>query len=133
MLVTCTTSKEPIVKEEWLRPGLHIAAIGADMPWQHELFPGVYAKADKWVTDIMSQALVSGEIKSAIRSGAISEKSLYATLDEIVIGKKKGRENDEEITIYKSTGMAIQDVATARMVYEKAKEKGLGLEMQITP
>jgi alanine dehydrogenase len=103
------------------------------MPWQHELFPGVYAKANKWVTDILSQALVSGEITDAIAAGAISAQSLYATLDEIVIGKKKGREKDTEITIYKSTGMAIQDVATAKKVYEKAKEKGIGLEMEITP
>jgi alanine dehydrogenase len=133
ILVTCTTSKDPIVKEEWLRPGLHIAAIGADMPWQHELAPGVYARADKWVTDILSQALVSGEITQAIAVGAISEQSLYATLDEIVIGKKKGREKDTEITIYKSTGMAIQDIATARKVYELAIKKGIGKEMEITP
>jgi alanine dehydrogenase len=133
ILVTCTTSKNPIVKAEWLRPGLHITALGADMPWQHELYPEVYARADKWVTDIMSQALVSGEIIDALAARAISEKSLYATLDEIVVGKKKGRENETEITIYKSTGMAIQDVATARKVYEKAKEKGVGLEVEITP
>ncbi|RPI75611.1 MAG: hypothetical protein EHM45_14720 [Desulfobacteraceae bacterium] len=54
-------------------------------------------------------------------------------MDEIVIGKKKGREKDTEITIYKSTGMAIQDVATAKKVYELAKEKGVGMEMEITP
>jgi alanine dehydrogenase len=112
---------------------LHIAAIGADMPWKRELCPEVYARASKWVTDIMQQALLSGEIADAIAAGTIREASLHASLDEIVIGKKKGRENDEEITIYKSTGMAIQDVATAKMVYEKAKEKGLGLEVDITP
>jgi alanine dehydrogenase len=103
------------------------------MPWQHELAPGVYARADKWVTDILSQALVSGEITEAMTAGAISEQSLYATLDEIVIGKKKGREKDTEITIYKSTGMAIQDITTARKVYELAIKKGIGEEMEITP
>jgi alanine dehydrogenase len=133
ILVACTTSKNPIIKAEWLRPGLHIAALGADMPWQHELYPDVYAKAHKWVTDILSQALVSGEVIAAMKAGAISEQSLYATLDEIVVGKKKGRENADEITIYKSTGMAIQDVATAKKVHALAKEKGIGLELEITP
>lgn len=69
----------------------------------------------------------------AMAAGAISEQSLYATLDEIVIGKKKGRKKDTEITIYKSTGMAIQDVATAKKVYEVAQKKGVGMEMAITP
>jgi len=133
ILVTCTTAHTPFVRVEWLQEGIHIAAVGADMPHKRELSPGVYARADKWVTDLINQALVTGEISGAIAEGAISEDTLYATLDEIVIGQKRGREDDAEITIYKATGMAIQDVATAKKVYELAKERGVGLEVSITP
>ena len=133
ILVTCTPSRTPFVREEWLQKGLHITAVGADMPHKRELYPGVYARADKWVTDLINQALFTGEISGAIAEGAISQDTLYATLGEIVAGQKRGRENDTEITIFKSTGMAIQDVATAKRVYELAREKGAGLEVSITP
>lgn len=133
ILVTCTPACTPFVREEWLQEGLHIAAVGADMPQKRELCPGVYALADKWVTDLMNQALFTGEITDAIAEGAIREDTPYATLDEIVTGQKCGREDDAEITIFKSTGMAIQDVATAKKVYELARERGIGLEVSITP
>ena len=133
ILVTCTPARTPFVRAEWLQPGLHIAAVGADMPHKSELCPDVYARAGKWVTDLMNQALFSGEVSGAIAAGAITEDSLYATLDLIVVGRKPGRESDGEITLYKSTGMAIQDVATARRVYERAMEEGAGLEVSVTP
>jgi alanine dehydrogenase len=133
ILVTCTSSRTPFVKKEWLEEGMHIVAMGADMPHRRELAPGVYARADKWVIDLLNQALVTGEIADAIADGAISKDSLPVTLGEIVAGKKPGREDDAEIIIFKSTGMAIQDVATAKRVYELARQKGVGLEVSITP
>jgi len=133
ILVTCTPARSPLVRGEWVGTGMHIAAVGADMPHKRELDSGVYARADKWVTDLVKQALVTGEIAQALADGAITEDSLYATLGEIVAGQKKGRESDAEITVFKSTGMAIQDVATAKKVYELAQEKALGVEVSITP
>ena len=133
ILVTCTTAREPLVKAEWVKAGMHIVSVGADMPHRRELSPGVYARADKWVTDIPNQALVTGEVTDAIAEGAISEESVHGKLGEIVAGKKCGREDEVEVTIFKSTGMAIQDMATAKEVYELAKEKGIGLEVSITP
>lgn len=103
------------------------------MPHKRELHPGVYARADKWVTDSIDQALVTGEIAGAIAEGAISEGTLYATLGEIVAAQKPGREDDAEITIFKSTGLAIEDVATAKKVHELASERGVGVELSITP
>ena len=103
------------------------------MPRKMELHPDVYRRADKWVTDLISQALITGEIAEAMNQGAISEGTLHATLGEIVAGQKPGRTDDAEITIFKSTGMAIQDVATAKSVYELAKERGVGVELSITP
>lgn len=133
ILVTCTPARSPLVRGDWVEEGMHIAAVGADMPHKRELDSDVYARADKWVTDLVKQALITGEIAQAVADGAISEDSLHATLGEIVAGQKKGRENDAEITVFKSTGMAIQDVATAKRVYELAEEKGLGVEVSITP
>ncbi len=133
ILVTCTPARIPFIQGEWIQEGLHIAAVGADMPHKSELFPGVYARADKWVTDLINQALVTGEIAGAIAEGAMSEGTLYATLGEIVAGQKPGREDDAEITIFKSTGLAIEDVATAKKVYELASERGVGVELSITP
>lgn len=132
ILVTCTPSRSVLVRGDWVQEGTHIAAVGADMPHKRELDPDVYARADKWVTDLVKQALSTGEIADAMADGAISENSLYATLGEIVAGQKKGRENDAEITVFKSTGMAIQDVAAAKRVYELAEEKGVGIEVCIT-
>jgi alanine dehydrogenase len=133
ILVTCTPARSAVVRGDWVEKGMHIAAVGADMPHKRELDSGVYARADKWVTDILSQALVTGEIAQALVDGAITENSMHATLGEIVAGQKKGREDGAEITVFKSTGMAIQDVATAKKIYELAKQKGLGVEVSITP
>ena len=133
ILVTCTPARTPFVLGDWIRPGMHIAAVGADMPHKSELHPDVYRRADKWVTDLINQALVTGEIAWAIEQGAIREETLHATLGEIVAGRAPGREDDAEITIFKSTGMAIQDVAAAKAVYELAKQKGIGVELSITP
>jgi len=133
ILVTCTPARTPFIQGEWIRKGMHISSVGADMPHKRELYPDVYRRADKWVTDLINQALITGEIADAIQEGAISEGTLYATLGEIVAGHKPGREDNEEITIFKSTGMAIEDVATAKKVYELAREKAIGVELSITP
>ena len=117
ILVTCTPARSPFIRGEWIQEGMHISSVGADMPRKMELHPDVYRRADKWVTDLISQALITGEISEAMNQGAISEGTLH----------------DAEITIFKSTGMAIQDVATAKSVYELAKERGLGVELSITP
>jgi len=85
------------------------------------------------VVDLVSQALLTGGISGTTAEGAISEDALSATLGEIVAGQKHGHEDDAEITILKSTGMAIQDVATAKRMYELARKKGVSLEVSIIP
>jgi alanine dehydrogenase len=133
ILVTCTPARSPFIQGEWIRKGMHVTSVGADMPGKSELHPDVYRRADKWVTDLINQARITGEIGDAMEQGAISEGTLHATLGEIVAGHKPGREKDEEITVFKSTGMAIQDVAAAKRVYELARDKGIGVEVSVTP
>lgn len=131
VLITATTSTQPIVKDNWLQTGMHITAIGADMPMKSELCPEVFKKADKIVVDSIAQAFNVGEFITALSKGIISKDSIYAEIGEIVAGKKTGRENDDEITIFKSTGLAVQDVATASRVYEIAKCRQIGAEVNI--
>jgi len=131
VLATCTPSREPIVEAEWIRPGIHINAIGADAPGKEELDPEVLKRASKIVVDDWVQASHSGEINVPLSKGIISKEDVYAELGEIVAGMKPGRERDDEITVFDSTGLAIQDIATASIVYRKALDRGVGVRMEI--
>ncbi len=125
ILVTATPSKRPIVRSEWVRPGTHVNAIGADAKGKEELEVKLL-KAGKIVVDDWHQASESGEINVPFAAGQISKKDIYGTLGEIVCGDKKGRSRPEEITIFDATGLAIQDIAIASAVYQKAKRHGIG-------
>jgi len=124
IVVTTTPSRKPIVKKQHIRPGTHINAIGADAPGKQELESSLLAGA-KIVIDEIEQACHSGEINVPLSQGQIKVDEIYGTLGEIVAHMKKGRENDEEITIFDSTGLAIQDIICAQLVYDKAKERGV--------
>ena len=121
IVVTTTPSKKPMVKKEYIRPGTHINAIGADAKGKQELEAALIRNA-KIVVDDIAQASHSGEINVPLSEGKIKVEEIYGTLGEVVANLKVGREGDEEITIFDSTGLAIQDIACARLVYEKAKE-----------
>jgi alanine dehydrogenase len=130
VLVTTTPVRSPIVRSEWVRDGTHINAIGADAMGKQELESSLL-KRSKVIVDDIVQASHSGEVNVSISSGAFSETDIYAELGEIVAGTKPGRESDEEITIFDSTGLAVQDLVTANMVYEKALEKGIGKKLEL--
>ncbi|MDD5617237.1 MAG: alanine dehydrogenase [Candidatus Methanoperedens sp.] len=129
ILVTTTPSREPIVKNEWIADGTHINAIGADAAGKEELDPAILKRA-RVVVDDIPQASHSGEVNVPISKKLISVKDICAELGEVITGKKKGRTGDSDITVFDSTGLAIQDVATADMVYRKAVEKKIGIRLQ---
>ncbi|UCH38136.1 MAG: ornithine cyclodeaminase family protein [Candidatus Bathyarchaeota archaeon] len=133
IIITCTTSKEPVIHEDFIDKGPHLIGVGADMPHRRELSASVFKLVDRFVTDLPNQALITGEIREAISSETITENEIHNTLGEVVVGDKLGRLEEDEITIFKSTGMAIQDDAVAKLVYDLAKERGSGLEISITP
>jgi len=116
ILITITPSSVPIVKKEWVRPGTHICAIGADAHGKQELESEILKNA-KIVVDEFKQAAHSGEINVPLEKGIIKEKDLYGSLGEIISKKKKGRLGDDEITIFDSTGLAIQDLYLAGFIY----------------
>lgn len=127
---TVTPAHEPVVRNEWVREGTHINAIGADAPGKEELDPAILARA-KIVIDDWEQCTHSGEINVPLSKGIICTKDLYSSLGEIVAGLKPGRQSSREITVFDSTGLAIQDIATAKLVFEKAQKEKLGLELEL--
>jgi alanine dehydrogenase len=120
IIVTTTPSREPIIKKDYIQTGTHINAIGADGRGKQELEPNLLLSA-KIVVDDIEQACHSGEINIPVSNGTLKRDHIYSTLGNIVANFKKGRENDEEITIFDSTGLGIQDIVCAKIVYEKAK------------
>ena len=126
-MVTTTPSTSPVVRREWVSPGTHINAIGADAAGKQELDPAIL-QAAKVVVDDWAQASHSGEINVALSRGEITPEMIYGSLGEIVAGKKPGRQSPEEITVFDSTGLIIQDLALGYAIYLKAKERGLGVE-----
>jgi alanine dehydrogenase len=126
--VTCTTSRQPLLGSDDVSPGTFIAAVGADNPQKQELHPSLMA-ASKVVCDILEQCAVMGDLHHALESGVVTRANVYAELGEVVAGTKPGRESQEEITIFDSTGMALQDVAAAAFFYEKAQRDGSGVRL----
>ncbi|MDD4955954.1 MAG: alanine dehydrogenase [Candidatus Omnitrophica bacterium] len=126
IVVTTTPSRKPIVRYEWLKNGCHINAIGADSKGKEELSPLILKKS-KVVVDSFAQAHHSGEINVPLSRGVITRKNIYAELGEIICGKIKGRVNNSEITVFDSTGLAIQDLAVASLAYRLALRKKAGI------
>ncbi len=130
ILVTTTPSRKPIVKKEWIKPGTHINAIGADAEGKEELDPEIL-KNSKIIIDDWAQASHSGEINVPVAKGLISEKDIYAGLGDIVAGKKPGRTDEKAITVFDSTGLGVQDLYTAAMVYRLAKSAKAGKDIEL--
>ncbi len=123
IIVATTYATGPVVLKEHVRPGTHINAIGADAPGKQELDSSLLSGA-KIIVDDLEQAGHSGEINLPLAKGEITIENIHGTLGEIVDGATVGRESDDEITIFDSTGLAIQDLVCAKLVYEKASRTG---------
>lgn len=121
--VTCTPSRKYFIHKEHVAPGTFVAAVGADNEDKQELDPRLLASS-KVVADILEQCAEIGDLHHAISAGVMPRSSVHAELGAIVAGNKQGRTSEEEITIFDSTGTALQDVAVAAMVYERAVARG---------
>ena len=118
IVVTCTSSRKPLVQPEWIAPGTHINAIGADAKGKEELDPRILLKA-RVVVDEWEQASHSGEINVPISEGSFTRQNVYAELSEVVSGQKQGRLSPDEITVFDSTGLAALDIHFSRHVYDR--------------
>jgi ornithine cyclodeaminase len=126
MVVTTTPSNDPYLKAEWLHPGLHITCMGSDAEHKQEVFPEVFKLADVVVCDRKSQAFRLGELHHAGEAGVITPEKVIE-LGELTSGSKKGRQEDNQITICDLTGVGVQDTQIARLAYENAVNLGLGM------
>ena len=126
-----TSSADPIFDGTKVKEGTHINGIGSHTPNARELDTAII-KRSKLIGDSKEACFSeAGDIMIPLEEGAIEESHFYAELGEIVTGKKEGRISDKEITIFKSNGLAIQDAATAKLIYEKASVAGIGIEVEI--
>jgi alanine dehydrogenase len=128
ILVTTTPSRRPVVKAAWVKSGAHINAIGADAPGKQELETAVLLKA-RVVVDSREQAFHSGEVNVPLSLGRLKPRKILGELGEIAAGRKKGRRSPSDITVFDSTGLAVQDIAVGAWVYQKAVELKKGTSL----
>jgi ectoine utilization protein EutC len=129
IIVTTTPSQQPFLKASWIEPGTHITAMGSDGPQKQELFSDVLARADRIIADSISQCVQIGEIHHAIKEGLLKEQDIDGELGDVVLGRVKGRERPDEITVCDLTGVGVQDAFIAALAFQKAKERKLGRQI----
>ena len=130
IIVTCTPATEPFLGRDMVRPGTFIAAVGADAPHKSEIQPGLMGAATI-VVDSLDQCLAMGDLRHAIAAGALRPENVAATLAELAGGAHSGRTDPDQITLFDSTGTAIQDVASAVLIYERALAAGVGTPIRL--
>lgn len=130
IIVTCTPARSPLLGRGDVAPGTFIAAVGADSPDKQELDPALVASS-ALVVDHMEQCATIGELHHALAAGLMTRADVRAELSDVVAGRRPGRLDDTEIVIFDSTGTALQDVAAAAAVYERAIAAGRGLELDL--
>ena len=130
VVVTVTPARGPIVRDEWIAAGTHVAAVGADKGGDQELDPSILKRARIFCDDIR-QCRTDGEINVPLAQGLISERDVAGEIGEVVCGKKPGRTADGDVTVFDSTGIALQDSATVPLEYERALAAGVGVEKKM--
>jgi alanine dehydrogenase len=131
IICTATSSPKPLFDGRNIKPGTHINGIGSHTPNARELDTAVIQRS-KLVGDSREACFnEAGDVMIPLQEGAIGESHLYAELGEVIAGSRPGRENDQEITVFKSNGLAIQDAATAKLVYDRACAAGIGTQIDL--
>jgi len=131
VICTVTGSQTPVLEGRWLVAGAHINAVGAARPEWRELDTEAVVRSRLFVDSRAGAVAEAGDIIGPIREGTISEAHIQAEIGEVFAGRHPGRTNPEEITLFKSLGMAVEDVATARFAYQQALARGVGEEFAL--
>jgi alanine dehydrogenase len=130
VVVTCTSARQAFLTEVHIRPGTFIAAVGADNHDKSEIAPSLYA-ACRVTVDSLEQAAEIGDLHHALAACAVGRDHVHATLAELIVGAKAGRTSAADITLFDSTGMGLQDVASAAAVYRRALDAGIGQRLSL--
>jgi ornithine cyclodeaminase/alanine dehydrogenase-like protein (mu-crystallin family) len=126
VVCTCTSAREPILRRDWLAPGTHVNAVGASLPTARELDTETMTAASLFVDRRESTVNESGDLLLA----GFGEEHIRAELGEVLVGSHPGRTGDDELTVFKSLGLAVEDLAAAELIVRKAREQGLGAEVE---
>jgi ornithine cyclodeaminase len=126
IICTATSSREPILLGDWIAPGAHINAVGSSVPHARELDTAAVARSRLYVDRRESAVNEAGDFLIPKKEGAISDGHIVAEIGEVLTGRVEGRRSPDEVTLFKSLGLAVEDVASARHIYEKAKASGTG-------
>jgi alanine dehydrogenase len=129
--VTCTTSRRAVIGQGDVRAGAFVAAVGADNPDKQEIDPRLLA-ASTVVADLLEQCATIGDLHHALADGLMTRADVHAELADLVAGRRPGRTSDDEVTIFDSTGTALQDVAAAALAYERALETRRGVRLELS-
>lgn len=131
IIVTATTASEPLFSGDMVREGMHINAIGGNFLYRREIDETTVRKSDRVVVESRNQSMIeAGELLPLVEKGRLHWDRL-TELGEVVVGREKGRERPEEITLFKSLGIAIEDIAVAAHLYNMARERGAGRQIAI--
>lgn len=128
VLVTATNSREPIVMDDWVRPGTHLSCMGSDMPDKIECEMSLLARCHI-VADMIEHAIKRGEVSQAVEKGILDENCYAGSLGQVINGELPGRTDETQITLFDGVGIGIQDTTVARTIYDQAVEKGLGTRL----
>jgi ornithine cyclodeaminase/alanine dehydrogenase-like protein (mu-crystallin family) len=123
VIVACTTARAPYLMADHVGPGCFVAAVGADSPEKNEVHPALMAKV-RVVVDVLEQCVEMGDLRHAIRAGAMRHEEVHADLGALVAGAARGRTSADQIFVFDSTGTALQDVTAAAAIYERACRQG---------
>ena len=126
IVVLATSAREPVVRSGWIGDGTHVCAVGACRPDQREMDTALVARARLFVDSRIGALAEAGDVLLPMREGVFDETHIAGELGEVSAGTVPGRRSAAEVTIFKSLGMAVEDVAAAHLAYEKAAERGLG-------
>jgi ornithine cyclodeaminase/alanine dehydrogenase-like protein (mu-crystallin family) len=131
IVCTTTTSREPIVQRPWLAPGTHVNAVGSSVPSARELDAATVASASLFVDRRESTLNEAGDYLLAVEEAGIGPEHIRAELGEVLVGAHPGRVSDDELTVFKSLGLAVEDLAAADLCVRRARERGAGTEVDL--
>jgi ornithine cyclodeaminase len=131
LIVIATASKTPVVESEWVADGAHVMGVGACRPDQREMAPALVNRARLYVDSRAGALVEAGDVVMNIADGLFGASHLRGEIGELVLGRAAGRATDAEVTIFKSLGMAVEDVAAADLVFRRASETGAGTELSL--
>ena len=130
IVITITPSREPVIKKEWVKPGTHFSCIGADMEGKEEIDPEIFRGARVFADDL-PQCIRVGEMELPVKSGVIRKSDIAGEIGQVLTHQIKGRQSDDEITIFDATGIALLDLVTGKRAIELAEKKSIGTTAEI--